>query len=108
MSKKPVRGLSLDMLQARPSATTAEVIPPVPLALAQEPAAAPAATPAPPPVPSSTVATTAAMVPRPSTQTVKVPEVDFIRLKTLSARTRRKHQDIILTALREYLDRHGA
>jgi predicted transcriptional regulator len=46
--------------------------------------------------------------PRPSTQTVKLPEPEFIRLKTLSARTRRKHQDIILTALREYLDRQGA
>lgn len=103
MSKKPVRGLSLDMLQARPSAAvTAEVIPPVPLALAPEPGVAPA--PGPPPVYPSTVAAAS----RPSTQTVKVPEVDFIRLKTLSARTRRKHQDIILTALREYLDRHGA
>lgn len=101
MSKKPVRGLSATMLQMRPAPEDApETIPPAPLALAEEPPARPSAPPS--------AAVPAAVEARPSTQTVKVPEPEFIRLKTLSARTRRKHQDIILTALREYLDRQGA
>ncbi len=92
--KKPVRGLSADMLQTRPSAATPEVLLPPALSLAPDQAAsAPRTQPA---------------EPRPSTQTVKVPEPEFIRLKMLSARSRRRHQDIILTALREYLDRQGA
>lgn len=93
MSKKPVRGLSASMLSpVSTPADTPEVLPPPALALASE-----RTEPAPNP-----------QAPRPSTQTVKVPEPDFIRLKNLSARTRRRHQDIILTALREYLERQGA
>lgn len=98
--KKPVRGLSADMLQPQPAATTPEVLTPPALSLAPEAGAAPAL--------GARAAQTAPEAPRPSTQTVKVPESEFIRLKTLSARSRRKHQDILLTALREYLDRQGA
>jgi hypothetical protein len=39
-------------------------------------------------------------------QTVKVPPDVFIQLKTVGARQRRSSQDIILSALREYLDHH--
>ena len=42
---------------------------------------------------------------RPVVQTVKVPPDVYIRLKTIGARERRSSQDIILTAVREYLDR---
>lgn len=42
---------------------------------------------------------------RPVVQTVKVPPDVFIKLKTIGARERRSSQDIILTALREYLER---
>ena len=42
---------------------------------------------------------------RPVVQTVKVPPDVFIRLKTVGARERRSSQDIILTALTEYLER---
>lgn len=43
---------------------------------------------------------------KPAVQTVKLPDETFVRLKTFSGRTRRSHQDILLAALREYLDRH--
>lgn len=89
MSKKPVRGLSAEMLAPRPEPQTPEVLPPPALALAPERPKA------------------VAVEARPSTQTVKVPERDFIRLKTLSAKTRRRHQEILLTALQEYLAREG-
>jgi hypothetical protein len=38
-------------------------------------------------------------------QTVKVPPDVFVKLKTVGARERRSSQDIILSALREYLER---
>lgn len=40
---------------------------------------------------------------KPVVQTVKVPPDIYIRLKTMGARERRSSQDIILTAVREYL-----
>ncbi len=42
---------------------------------------------------------------KPVVQTVKVPPDIYIRLKTIGARERRSSQDIILTAVREYLGR---
>jgi hypothetical protein len=42
---------------------------------------------------------------RPVVQTVKVPRDVFVKLKTVGARERRSSQDIILAALKEYLDR---
>ncbi len=42
---------------------------------------------------------------RPVVQTVKVPPDVYIRLKTFGARERRSSQDIILSAVREYLER---
>jgi hypothetical protein len=42
---------------------------------------------------------------KPVVQTVKVPPDVYIRLKTIGARERRSSQDIILTAVREYLER---
>lgn len=42
---------------------------------------------------------------KPVVQTVKVPPDVYIRLKTMGARERRSSQDIILSAVREYLDR---
>ena len=42
---------------------------------------------------------------KPVVQTVKVPLDVYIRLKTMGARERRSSQDIILSAVREYLDR---
>ena len=42
---------------------------------------------------------------KPVVQTVKVPPEVFVKLKTVGARERRSSQDIILSALREYLDR---
>ena len=42
---------------------------------------------------------------KPVVQTVKVPPDIYIRLKTVCARERRSSQDIILTAVREYLGR---
>jgi hypothetical protein len=41
---------------------------------------------------------------KPIVQTVKVPPDVFIKLKTVGARERRSSQDIILSALREYLE----
>ena len=43
---------------------------------------------------------------KPAVQTVKVPDETYVRLKTFSGRTRRSHQDILLAALKEYLDRY--
>lgn len=42
---------------------------------------------------------------RPVVQTVKVPREVFVKLKTIGARERRSSQDIILAALKEYLER---
>ena len=42
---------------------------------------------------------------RPVVQTVKVPPEVFVKLKTVGAHERRSSQDIILAALKEYLDR---
>lgn len=42
---------------------------------------------------------------KPIVQTVKVPPEDYIRLKTIGAKERRSAQDIILAALREYLNK---
>jgi hypothetical protein len=42
---------------------------------------------------------------RPVVQTVKVPPDVFIKLKTVGAHERRSSQDIILSALKEYLER---
>ena len=42
---------------------------------------------------------------RPVVQTVKVPRDVFVKLKTVGARERRSSQDIILAALKEYLER---
>jgi predicted transcriptional regulator len=44
----------------------------------------------------------------PSTQTVRLPHALFVRLKLFGAETRRSHQDILLTALEEYLQRNAA
>lgn len=101
MSKKPVRGLSATMLQPHPSPDTPEVLPPPVLALATDPGSEP-----PRGAGSSQALPLGTDSAGPSTQTVKVPHDDFVRLKTLSARSRRRHQDIILTALREYLEKH--
>ena len=40
---------------------------------------------------------------RPIVQTVKLDPALFVRLKTFGAKTRRTNQDILLTALNEYL-----
>jgi hypothetical protein len=45
---------------------------------------------------------------RPIVQTVKVGAELYIKLRTYGARTRRSNQDIILTALTEYLQRMKA
>ena len=42
---------------------------------------------------------------RPVVQTVKVPPDVFVKLKTVGARERRSSQDIILSALKAYLER---
>jgi hypothetical protein len=42
---------------------------------------------------------------KPVVQTVKVPRDVYVRLKTVGAQERRSSQDIILSALREYLER---
>jgi hypothetical protein len=46
--------------------------------------------------------------PRVVVQTVKVPPEVFVKLKTIGARERRSSQDIILSALTEYLERFPA
>jgi len=45
---------------------------------------------------------------KPITQTVKLEQEIFVRLKTFSARTRRTNQDILRMALIEYLSRNKA
>jgi hypothetical protein len=45
---------------------------------------------------------------KPVVQTVKLDNNMFVRLKTFSAKTRRTHQDILYTALFEYLKRTPA
>lgn len=45
---------------------------------------------------------------KPVVQTVKLEQPLFVRLKTFSAKTRRSNQDILHTALREYLQRMKA
>lgn len=45
---------------------------------------------------------------KPIVQTVKLPHDLHIRLKTYGAETRRSNQDILLTALEEYLKRQKA
>ena len=42
---------------------------------------------------------------KPVVQTVKVPPDVYVRLKTVGAQERRSSQDIILSALLEYLER---
>jgi predicted DNA-binding protein len=42
---------------------------------------------------------------KPVTQTVKLEQELFVRLKTYSAKTRRTNQDILRTALIEYLNK---
>jgi hypothetical protein len=63
----------------------------------------PAATPSTEPAPA-----TRAPEAKPIVQTVKVPPDVYVRLKTVGARERRSSQDIILAALREYLERFPA
>jgi hypothetical protein len=53
--------------------------------------------------PARTISTKEAM--KPVVQTVKVPQDVYVRLKTLGARERRSSQDIILSAIQEYLER---
>lgn len=55
--------------------------------------------------PEGTISTATRESSRPVVQTVKVPPDVFVRLKMVGARERRSSQDIILSALREYLDR---
>jgi len=45
---------------------------------------------------------------KPVTQTVKLEQDLFVRLKTFSAKTRRTNQDILHTALVEYLKTNKA
>ena len=45
---------------------------------------------------------------KPVAQTVKLEPELFVRLKTFSAKTRRTNQDILHTALIEYLNRQKA
>jgi hypothetical protein len=46
---------------------------------------------------------TKAVEDKPITQTVKLEHALFVRLKTFSAQSRRSNQDILRTALLEYL-----
>jgi hypothetical protein len=75
MAKQKIRGLSPSLLE-QPSPDASVAAPPMP-----------------------------ETADRPVVQTVKVPPDLFVRLKTIGARERRSSQDIILSALREYLDR---
>ena len=45
---------------------------------------------------------------KPITQTVKIDSALFVRLKMFGAQTRRTNQDILLSALIEYLKNHKA
>lgn len=88
MAKQKITGLSASLLN-QPM--------PVPAVL-NEPEPGPIVPPEPAPAPVASPL-------RPVVQTVKVPPDVFIRLKTAGAQSRRSSQDIILAALREYLDR---
>jgi hypothetical protein len=87
VAKQKITGLSASLL-SQPV--------PAPVEL-KEPEPAPIAPPEPAPAP-------VVSAPRPVVQTVKVPPDVYIRLKTAGAESRRSSQDIILAALREYLD----
>lgn len=78
MAKQKIRGLSAALLEQQPQGMEAR----------------------------SDVSTSMSEPSRPVVQTVKVPPDVFIRLKTVGARERRSSQDIILSALREYLERY--
>ena len=78
MAKQKIKGLSASLLESSTGADSST-------------ASAPS---------SSSPATT-----RPVVQTVKVPPDVFVKLKTIGAHERRSSQDIILAALKEYLDR---
>lgn len=80
MAKQKITGLSASLLEQAP--------PPVPDPAALQPSAS------------------LASPDKPVVQTVKVPPDVYIRLKTVGARERRSSQDIILTAVREYLERY--
>jgi hypothetical protein len=45
---------------------------------------------------------------KPIVQTVKLDAATFVRLKTYGAKSRRSNQDILLTALLEYLSKAKA
>lgn len=77
MAKQKITGLSASLLDQAPQQATLEEQP-------------------------STIVVTPK---KPVVQTVKVPPDIYIRLKTIGARERRSSQDIILTAVREYLGR---
>ncbi len=77
MAKQKITGLSASLLKQAPQQATLEEQP-------------------------STIVVTPT---KPVVQTVKVPPDIYIRLKTIGARERRSSQDIILTAVREYLGR---
>ena len=78
MAKQKIRGLSAALLEQQPHGMEA----------------------------TSDASTSISEPSRPVVQTVKVPPDVFIRLKTMGARERRSSQDIILSALREYLERY--
>ncbi len=77
MAKQKITGLSASLLDQAPQQATLEEQP-------------------------STIVVTPK---KPVVQTVKVPPDIYIRLKTIGAWERRSSQDIILTAVREYLGR---
>jgi hypothetical protein len=78
MAKQKIRGLSAALLEQQPQGVE---------------------------INSEALATLTIEPSRPVVQTVKVPPDVFIKLKTVGARERRSSQDIILSALREYLER---
>jgi hypothetical protein len=78
MAKQKIKGLSASLLEHTPDADPRATS--APAGLAPEPA-------------------------RPVVQTVKVPPDVFVKLKTVGAHERRSSQDIILAALKEYLER---
>ena len=80
MAKQKIRGLSAALLEQQRAGTGAN--------------------------PEGAVGTITTEPSKPVVQTVKVPPDVFIRLKTVGARERRSSQDIILSALTEYLERY--
>jgi hypothetical protein len=80
MAKQKIRGLSAALLEQQQAGTGAN--------------------------PEGAVGTITSEPSKPVVQTVKVPPDVFIRLKTVGARERRSSQDIILSALTEYLERY--